>query len=474
MVRIGTAEYATLDAAIDAANDGDTIELLKSDALTFDKIGNKSLNFTGTGTITVEKQTKNGYKGDLKFDGKDLVFKWIGSDGSWLQLAMSGSLTFSNGAEGIFSFDSTEGTNCAIYSGDNNSMQLNVENGSSFKIYGKNTNGVTGQGIQVGESSNLNIRVMDNSTFLIDGTNRGYVNSPKVHVEKSTFTIQNCTSNASNGGAFTAVGSKINFLNNRGHGLSATTLEIKDNTEVICNNNVFYGVTVGAKMTMDGTSKLTANENGNGSTGGGLRLTKKAMGTIASSAVVTTNNNYRNGIENYGILTFDEGVKLTVMKNSEPDNGGGVYNTGTLTLPSDAIIYNNHAIKAGDDIYSTGKIIFGGVGSDWWLDGAPDCDGKIHKIDGWYDDAEGNRWQAHKDNAENHIVSVDPNKILTDNVAVKAAHGANAVEPTPVPTPGGGGSHYHPTTTPVPVIVIPPKTGDMTIWQSILHFLGIR
>ena len=37
-----------------------------------------------------------------------------------------------------------------------------------------------------------------------------------------------------------------------------------------------------------------------------------------------------------------------------------------------------------------------------------------------------------------------------------------------------GHSHYYPTTTPVPVIVIPPKTGDMTVWQSILHFLGIR
>ena len=37
-----------------------------------------------------------------------------------------------------------------------------------------------------------------------------------------------------------------------------------------------------------------------------------------------------------------------------------------------------------------------------------------------------------------------------------------------------GHSYYHPTTTPVPVIVIPPKTGDMTVWQSILHFLGIR
>ena len=37
-----------------------------------------------------------------------------------------------------------------------------------------------------------------------------------------------------------------------------------------------------------------------------------------------------------------------------------------------------------------------------------------------------------------------------------------------------GHSHYYPTTTPVPVIVIPPKTGDMTVWQSILNFLGIK
>ena len=49
--------------------------------------------------------------------------------------------------------------------------------------------------------------------------------------------------------------------------------------------------------------------------------------------------------------------------------------------------------------------------------------------------------------------------------------------PSTDPNPGGGnggGGYWHPTTTPVPVIFIPPKTGDMTIWQSILHFLGIR
>lgn len=34
--------------------------------------------------------------------------------------------------------------------------------------------------------------------------------------------------------------------------------------------------------------------------------------------------------------------------------------------------------------------------------------------------------------------------------------------------------HWHPDPTPVPVVVIPPKTGDMTLWQSILHFFGIR
>ena len=50
-----------------------------------------------------------------------------------------------------------------------------------------------------------------------------------------------------------------------------------------------------------------------------------------------------------------------------------------------------------------------------------------------------------------------------------------AKQPEQQPSGGGnGGGYYYPTTTPVPVIVIPPKTGDMTIWQSILHFLGIR
>ena len=38
---------------------------------------------------------------------------------------------------------------------------------------------------------------------------------------------------------------------------------------------------------------------------------------------------------------------------------------------------------------------------------------------------------------------------------------------------GGGHGHYHPTTTPVPVVVIPPKTGDMTLLQYIARLLGL-
>lgn len=38
---------------------------------------------------------------------------------------------------------------------------------------------------------------------------------------------------------------------------------------------------------------------------------------------------------------------------------------------------------------------------------------------------------------------------------------------------GGGHGHYHSTTTPVPVMVIPPKTGDMTLLQYIARLLGL-
>ena len=87
-------------------------------------------------------------------------------------------------------------------------------------------------------------------------------------------------------------------------------------------------------------------------------------------------------------------------------------------------------------------------------------------------------------NADGYTVTVNDKATSSKDVALTKENPKMTLEfkntkgstPTPTPTPynGGGHSHYYPTTTPVPVIVIPPKTGDMTVWQSILHFLGIR
>ena len=60
--------------------------------------------------------------------------------------------------------------------------------------------------------------------------------------------------------------------------------------------------------------------------------------------------------------------------------GGGININGSAILPSNIQLYNNHAPIAGDDIYSTGKITFDSVGSNWILDDCTDT------IDDWYYD----------------------------------------------------------------------------------------
>ena len=155
-----------------------------------------------------------------------------------------------------------------------------------------------------------------------------------------------------------------------------------------------------------------------------------------------------------GSLTVADGAKLTITNNEarvfnddgvlSDGFGGGIINKGTMTLPAnpdDIVIYNNHAENAGDDIYSTGTLTFGTVGTTWRLDGEPDC---TDAIDGWYDDSEDNRWEAHaKTTAGNHIdlisnedagVSFDEATGLytvTGLHAYKAAHGIIPITITP-------------------------------------------
>ena len=86
-------------------------------------------------------------------------------------------------------------------------------------------------------------------------------------------------------------------------------------------------------------------------------------------------------------------------------------------------------------------------------------------------------WTPKDDVVPNKVVLfVDDNKMDTMEFTLDAAEW-KALPGTVLPSSGsttGGESHWHSPVTPapVPVVVIPPKTGDMTIWQSILHFFG--
>ena len=455
VAKIGDTEYTSLDTAIEEANDNDTIELLNDGEVT--KAFNKSITFKGNYTITFSGMLDNtgekqwGYKGNMTFDGTNFIWdatSWENTENRWVMLVLSGKLKLDNGSIGTFKFDSSNKVSCAIYS--NKGATIEVDNNSTLNILGYNTKGVIGQAIQLDSTAGTGIFIRNNSTLLIDGTNRGYVNSPEIYVENSNLIVQNCTSNASNGGLFTAINSEIKFLNNNGHGLSATSLTSKK-SNITTNNNALYGITVTSEISIDETSIVTSNENGYGFKGGAIRISSSAgIGTFKAGSTITMSKNYRNALENYGTITFEEGSILTITENKEPNKGAGVYNKGTLTLPTNAKImlnsaeelgggiynegivimpkntnlYNNHAKTAGDDIYNIGTITFSEVGEDWILD---DCNDKIN---GWYDDKKENRWEAHDE--ENNYINEVPSGEYSSEVnedgkienilAVKAAH----------------------------------------------------
>ena len=393
----------------------------------------------------------------LTLDGSGITWNWTSEVGTspWLMISLSGTFNVTNGATMRFTVDSGSGGNRnAVYM--NAGSSINVTNGSTFEIHGNDTEGKVGQGIQLDKTGAASINVSGGSTFLIDGTNRGYVNSPSIKVDNSSFTVQNCTSNGSNGGVFTATNNaKVNYLNNAVLGLSADQLVIENNSTLNASGNGATGVTViGNLFSVDGTSTLIANNNGAKRWGAGLNLYATGTGEVAAGATIEIVGNGGDGLDNQRTTVIHEGAKVTITNNSD-GNGGGIYNPGNLTLPSDAKVYNNHASTSGDDIYSTGTITFGQVGDGWKLDGV-DCDGNpddcIDTIDGWYDDSANARWEAHADSYDDiHVEehAVQGTTTVTGTLCLKAAHGLGTVAVTPadITIYMGGDEGYEGTAT---------------------------
>lgn len=448
VAKIGEQSYATLDEAIAAAKSGDTIVLV-ANATTQGISMKGDLTINGAGnTITFEKDGIAIFGHALTFKDAIVSMMGIGStpyaEWKWMAICASkdGSLTLDNTAMSLDGTGTASNTH-AIYFTSNN--KLNVTNGSTLVVSSYPQDALEWDGGDGG----YNLNVTGGSKVVLDHNRSGIAGTFFVKVDASELTVTNNRGNGSNGSHFDiANGSEVSFKDNGSHGLSAGKLFVKGST-VTCTGNGMYGITVGNSLNVDGTSTLKANGNktkAGASSGGGLRITKNARENfIAKDAVVEINNNGGNGLENYADLLIEEGVDLSILQNYEKGNGGGIYNgaTGSLTLPSGAKIYNNTAAKAGDDIFSLGKIVVPATGK-WILDQNHDGVGD-HSITGWFEDGLGGdnpqRWQAHaEDEDANYIIGIEEGNFETP-LALKAAHGIE-VDPGEGDEPAGpdGGS----------------------------------
>ena len=480
VAQIGGTKYATLDKAIEKAADSDTIVLL-ADCTTAGM--NLSNNLTIDGgeakrTITFNDKGIALWGKSLTFKNCNVVMNGIGStpytaEWNWMAICASkdASLTLDN-TEMTMDGTKTADNVHAIYFCSNN--KLNLTN-SKLEIKNYKQDALEWDGGDGGY--NVNIK---NSTFISNHNRSGFAGTFAAKIDNSKVDVINSTGNGSNGSHFEIVnGSVVNFSDNNAHGLSTGRLTI-DNSTVTANGNGANGVHAGDTLIIKNNAVVEIKKNNCSISSqwtipGALYVAGAEGSNIDKTSAVTITENKGSGILlKGGSLIIEEGAKLTIMNNTAEklEYGGGANVRGDLTLPNSAVFYNNHAAKAGDDIYNAegASITFGNVGSNWILD---DCN---HTINGWYDDAEESRWNSTYDGkpcidgCADHAVRVSAGKIEVLR-ALKAAHDAQTTPPEPTPTPYIPHHHYDPV--PV-VVVVPPKTGDMTIWQSILHFLGIR
>ena len=478
VAQIGGTKYATLDEAIEKAADSDTIVLL-ADCTTAGMNLSKNLTIDGGEskyTVTFNDKGIALWGKSLMFKNCKVVMNGIGStpyaEWSWMAICASKDALLllentemtMNGAEG--------NTAHAIYFCSNNKLNLTD---SKLEIKNYQQDALEWDGGDGGYNVNIT-----NSTFISDHNRSGFTGTFTAKIDNSKVDVINSTGNGSNGSHFEIVnGSVVNFSDNNAHGLSTGRLTI-DNSTVTANGNGGNGVHAGDTLIIKNNAVVEIKKNNCSISSkwtipGALYVAGAEGSNIDKTSAVTITENKGSGILlKGGSLIIEEGAKLTIMNNTAEklEYGGGANVRGDLTLPNSAVFYNNHAAKAGDDIYNAegASITFGNVGSNWILD---DCN---HTINGWYDDAEESRWNSTYDGkpcidgCADHAVRVSAGKIEVLR-ALKAAHDAQTTPPEPTPTPYIPHHHYDPV--PV-VVVVPPKTGDMTIWQNILHFLGIR
>ena len=194
---------------------------------------------------------------------------------------------------------------------------------------------------------------------------------------------------------------------------------IQSGADVSADRNEGYGIyNDGGVFTIENGANVSTDNNNSY----GIYNTNSGTFTVERDVDLQVEHNKSSGIVN------KKGATLTLLSgrvryNTTSQDGGGLRNYATATLSDDVQLYNNHAEVSGDDIENgeSATITFGATGSDWALDGYPDC---YHPIDGWYDDSDNTRWNAHAEAAADlHMDLVEPVTSYTNRLSLKAAHG---------------------------------------------------
>lgn len=436
-------QYATFDEALAAAKktDGATIKLL-ADAETSGLNLDKDLTIDGNGHVL-----KFSDKG-IALWGHALVLKnvnasmaGVGStpytaEWKWMSVCASkdASLTL-DGATLTMDGTGTASNVHAIYFCSNN--KLNLKNGSNLTIKNYKQDALEWDGGDGG----YNVNIEGGSTYTSDHCRSGFTGTFIVTVDNSKVYVENSTGNGSNGSHFNIKNvSTVDFSGNGSHGLSAGNLTI-DNSTVTAKNNARTGIIFTGKGEFKSANVQISGTKGTSYWNAGMRLMRAnaRLDVDAASTVAITGNKVTGLFLDSGArAAFAEGSGLTITGNDASQEncstkkdtaqmGGGVVvrSGANLMLPDSAVIDNNNAALAGDDLYveEGGAISFGATHNNV----LSDFEGCGHAIDGWYVDAKDSRWSAHGEAKRVDAAQPDTYEAKEAPVALKAAHGLVSV-----------------------------------------------
>lgn len=452
---IGETKYNTFDEAVADAKNGETVTLLAdaetaglnlSKDLTIDGDG-KALTFAGEGIALFGKA--------LTFENVTVSMTSVGStpyaEWKWMAVSASGgaSITLDNASLAMDGAKTAKNTHAIYFTGDNT---LNLKNGSSLTIENYPQDALEWDG---GSGKGYNVNIEGNSTYTSDHNRSGFTGTFYATIDHSTVNVVNSTGNGSNGSHFNIKnGSTVDFSRNGSHGLSAGNLAI-DSSTVTANNNGLTGITFNGKGVFKAADVRVTDTIGKDLKwgdiiyDGGIRLSPNAKLDVDAASTISITGNKATGLfldadtsatfaadSNLMITGNDASAENAINKPKQDlaQMGGGVVVRGgsNLTLPTFAVIDNNNAALAGDDLYAEqgAKISFGKTIEG---DTLTDFNGCGDAITGWFDDSKDARWCAHwTDNTPWHVDAVEAGPYektpvaLKAPIALKAAHGVTA------------------------------------------------